>query len=220
MWDYDRRRPDVAGPRTDCWPRRKQSNTRPRAESARDARPQSRRRGAARPVGRPRFPAQRLRPQPASSKDTQFADYHGHGWNFRGVFKRDREGNLLDADGKIVAPDDPEKWRKAGEGKFVAARHQPRQDRPPDGHPRREGHAMRRLPFRAGQPRQRLDLWRGRQRGRDRLQGLPRHRRRLSDPAAPRARPRRPRATTSRCSATRTASAASNGSRTTTAAAC
>ncbi|AMK19698.1 MULTISPECIES: LVIVD repeat-containing protein [Sphingobium] len=53
------------------------------------------------------------------AKDTQFADYHGHGWNFRGVFKRDREGNLLDADGKIVANDDPEKWRKKGEDKFV-----------------------------------------------------------------------------------------------------
>ncbi|MEO6718613.1 MAG: multiheme c-type cytochrome, partial [Novosphingobium sp.] len=52
-------------------------------------------------------------------KDTQFADYHGHGWNFRGVFKRDREGNLLDADGKVVSSDDPEKWRKSGEGKFV-----------------------------------------------------------------------------------------------------
>ncbi len=54
-------------------------------------------------------------------KDTQFADYHGHGWNFRAIFKRDREGNLLDADGAIVDPDDPEKWRKQGEGKFVAA---------------------------------------------------------------------------------------------------
>lgn len=52
-------------------------------------------------------------------KDTQFADYHGHGWNFRGVFKRDRAGNLLDAEGKIVSPSDPEKWRKVGEGKFV-----------------------------------------------------------------------------------------------------
>ncbi len=52
-------------------------------------------------------------------KDTQFADYHSHGWNFRGVFKRDREGNLLDADGKIVSPDDPEKWRRQSEGKFV-----------------------------------------------------------------------------------------------------
>ena len=52
-------------------------------------------------------------------KDTQFADYHGHGWNFRAILKRDREGNLLDAEGKIVSPDDPEKWRKNGEGKFV-----------------------------------------------------------------------------------------------------
>nr|WP_157674587.1 hypothetical protein [Erythrobacter sp. HL-111] len=52
-------------------------------------------------------------------KDTQFADYHGHGWNFRAVFKRDRYGNLLDADGNIIDPDDPEKWRRKGEGKFV-----------------------------------------------------------------------------------------------------
>jgi len=54
-------------------------------------------------------------------RDSQFADYHGHGWNFRAIFKRDREGNLLDAEGKVVSPDDPEKWRKAGEGKFVPA---------------------------------------------------------------------------------------------------
>ena len=52
-------------------------------------------------------------------KDTQFADYHGHGWNFRAILKRDREGNLLDEDGNIVDPDDPEKWRREGEGKFV-----------------------------------------------------------------------------------------------------
>ena len=52
--------------------------------------------------------------------DTQFADYHGHGWNFRAVFKRDRKGNLLDKDGNIVANDDPEKFRKKGEGKFAA----------------------------------------------------------------------------------------------------
>ena len=45
--------------------------------------------------------------------DTQFADYHGHGWNFRAIFKRDRKGNLLDADGVIVEDDDPEKFDKA-----------------------------------------------------------------------------------------------------------
>lgn len=46
-------------------------------------------------------------------KDTQFADYHGHGWNFRGIFKRDRKGNLLDADGKKVENGDPQKFKKA-----------------------------------------------------------------------------------------------------------
>jgi len=44
---------------------------------------------------------------------TQFADYHGHGWNFRAVQKRDLEGNLLDADGNIVSNDDPDKFDKA-----------------------------------------------------------------------------------------------------------
>ena len=52
------------------------------------------------------------------NKDTQFADYHGHGWNFRAVFKRDRDGNLLDKDGNIVANNDPEKFRKNGEAQF------------------------------------------------------------------------------------------------------
>jgi hypothetical protein len=52
-------------------------------------------------------------------KDTQFADYHGHGWNFRAIFKRDRDGNLLDADGKVVANDDPQKFRKTGEPAFA-----------------------------------------------------------------------------------------------------
>ena len=46
-------------------------------------------------------------------KDTQFADYHGHGWNFRAIYKRDRKGNLLDADGAIVTADDPDKFKKA-----------------------------------------------------------------------------------------------------------
>ncbi len=65
-------------------------------------------------------------------KDTQFADYHGHGWNFRGVFKRDREGNLLDAEGAVVSPDDPERWRREGEGRFV----------PPGTNPGRTVHMM------------------------------------------------------------------------------
>ena len=46
-------------------------------------------------------------------KDTQFADYHGHGWNFRGVYARDRKGTLLDKQRRPIADDDPDKWKKA-----------------------------------------------------------------------------------------------------------
>jgi len=35
-------------------------------------------------------------------RHTQFADFHGHGWVYRAVFKMDRHGNYLDKDGKIV----------------------------------------------------------------------------------------------------------------------
>jgi len=64
------------------------------------------------------------------ARNGQFADYHGHGWNFRGIFKRDRNGNLLDANGNmasygtdkahIVSPDDPEKFRRKGSPQFPA----------------------------------------------------------------------------------------------------
>jgi hypothetical protein len=46
-------------------------------------------------------------------QDTQFADYHGHGWNFRAIFKRDKKGNLLDKNGRIVQDDDPAKFKKS-----------------------------------------------------------------------------------------------------------
>ena len=46
-------------------------------------------------------------------RNTQFGDSHGHGWLFRKVYKRDRKGNLLDTQGNIVAPDDPQKFNKA-----------------------------------------------------------------------------------------------------------
>lgn len=36
------------------------------------------------------------------TKHTQFGDFHGHGWAFRAVFKKDRKGNLLDHKGDIV----------------------------------------------------------------------------------------------------------------------
>lgn len=43
----------------------------------------------------------------------QFADFHGHGWVFRAVHKKDRKGNLLDQTGEVVDPEDPHKWKKA-----------------------------------------------------------------------------------------------------------
>jgi hypothetical protein len=46
-------------------------------------------------------------------KRTQLADFHGHGWVFRQVFKRDREGNMLDERGLVVSANDPDKFRKA-----------------------------------------------------------------------------------------------------------
>ena len=36
---------------------------------------------------------------------TQFADFHGHGWVFRAVFKKDRKGNLLDHLGQVASRD-------------------------------------------------------------------------------------------------------------------
>ena len=77
------------------------------------------------------------------SQADQFADYHGHGWVFRAVYKQDRKGNLLDKDGHIVRSE------RSGEV---------RQGRPPEGHPPREGDALRRLPLRAGRPRRRPAL--------------------------------------------------------------
>ena len=44
---------------------------------------------------------------------TQFADFHGHGWVYRAVYKRDRRGNLLDANDTIVPHEDPERFGKA-----------------------------------------------------------------------------------------------------------
>ncbi len=35
-------------------------------------------------------------------RHTQFADFHGHGWVFRAVFKKDRSGRLLDQNGDVV----------------------------------------------------------------------------------------------------------------------
>jgi hypothetical protein len=43
----------------------------------------------------------------------QFGDSHGHGWMFKNVYKKDRKGNLLDKDDKVILPDDPAKFNRA-----------------------------------------------------------------------------------------------------------
>ncbi|HEX8872500.1 MAG TPA: hypothetical protein VF758_07025 [Candidatus Acidoferrum sp.] len=49
----------------------------------------------------------------ARMKTTKFADFHGHGWIFRGVFLHDRKGNWLDKEGKQIPFDDPQRFEKA-----------------------------------------------------------------------------------------------------------
>jgi hypothetical protein len=56
-------------------------------------------------------------------KHTQFADYHGHGWVFRAIFKHDRKGNLLDLDDNKIDNDDPRKFAKAVHLKDVHLAH-------------------------------------------------------------------------------------------------
>jgi hypothetical protein len=46
-------------------------------------------------------------------KHTQFADFTGHGWIYRAVFKQDRKGNLLDAAGLAVSEVTAEKLQRA-----------------------------------------------------------------------------------------------------------
>jgi hypothetical protein len=46
-------------------------------------------------------------------KQTQFADFNGHGWIYRAVYKHDRKGTLLDAEDRPVRFDDPQKFTKA-----------------------------------------------------------------------------------------------------------
>ncbi len=117
------------------------------------------------------------------ARHTQFADYHGHGWNFRGIFRRDREGNLLDAEGAIIPPGDPDTFRRPGEGLFVPAGTNPgRSVHMMDIHAE-HGLQCADCHFAQDSPRQRLHLRRGRQRDRDRLPRLPRHRARLCQSA-------------------------------------
>lgn len=47
------------------------------------------------------------------NEHVQLEDWHGHSWNFRKVYYRDRRGNMLDKEGNKVAHDDPDRFDKA-----------------------------------------------------------------------------------------------------------
>jgi hypothetical protein len=103
MWDYETAAPQM-------WPKKQRYPTDTEMRAAYERNPE----GA---VVRgnwadPNFSADvnELNPQ---LKDTQFADYHGHGWNFRAIYKRDRKGNLLDDQNNIIPAGDPQKFKKA-----------------------------------------------------------------------------------------------------------
>jgi hypothetical protein len=46
---------------------------------------------------------------------TQFADFHGHGWIYRAIFKKDRQGRFLDYRGEVINSVDTEQLMKAME---------------------------------------------------------------------------------------------------------
>jgi hypothetical protein len=63
-------------------------------------------------LSEPRF-LENLTDLNTQTKHTQFADYHGHGWAFRAVFKQDRKGHLLDYDNRVLPEVTNEQLRAA-----------------------------------------------------------------------------------------------------------
>lgn len=80
-------------------------------------------------LGTPEFNAKLTR--------TQFADFHGHGWIYRAVFKQDRHGNLLDHRGQIVPPHKPEEGDRFNKAMAAGVAFQSPKNgaHPPDGVP-------------------------------------------------------------------------------------
>lgn len=103
MWDYE-----TDG--TALWPKTQKNPTEAERLDSLNRNPEG---AAMRGLwGDPKFLAEVSTLNPTLTQ-TQFADYHGHGWVFRSVLKRDRKGNLLDKDGKVVDFSDPDRFTKA-----------------------------------------------------------------------------------------------------------
>ena len=103
MWDYEADAPSM-------WPKKQKYPTDEEARKILDRNPEE---ASIRGLwGDPEF-SKKVSELNPTLKDTQFADYHGHGWNFRYIFKRDRKGTLLDKENKPVDDTDPKKFQKA-----------------------------------------------------------------------------------------------------------
>ena len=103
MWDYESDAPSM-------WPKKQKYPTAAEIHEIQSRNPEE---AATRGLwGDPEF-SKKVSELNPTLKDTQFADYHGHGWNFRYIFKRDRKGTLLDKDNKPVEDTDPKKFDKA-----------------------------------------------------------------------------------------------------------
>ncbi len=103
MWDYE----------TDgehLWPKQQRDPSAAERRASLDHNPED---AAARGLWTDRDFLDRVSELNPQLRHTQFADYHGHGWIFRAVYSRDRQGRLLDGEGQIVPFDDPEKFQKA-----------------------------------------------------------------------------------------------------------
>ncbi len=61
----------------------------------------------------PEFLAELWRDVNPKAQVTQFGDFHSHGWVFRKVFARDREGRLLDREGQVVPDAAPDRFQRA-----------------------------------------------------------------------------------------------------------
>ena len=137
-------------------------------------------------------------------KHTQFADFHGHGWIFRAVFKKDRHGTFLDHEGRSLSGVGAEHMMAAVKIPELVKEQYRVQDAPPSQftspptpavkkprrcrsiatgvcsypsarRPSRDGDALRRLPLQARQSRQHEDLSGSPRRDRDPVHRLPRH---------------------------------------------
>jgi hypothetical protein len=103
MWDYE----------SDAffmWPQEQRYPTAAQIREINERNPEA---AAARGLWGEKGFLERLSQHNGSLNDTQFADYHGHGWNFRAVYKRDRKGRLLDEENRIVKHNDKKKFDKA-----------------------------------------------------------------------------------------------------------